>query len=254
MMPKVLPKAQTCFFEQDPGAALTRRATAEGVGTLLLMLAATGSGLAVQHLLPESGILGLLASALATAGALVGLIIAFGSVSGGHFNPLITGLQWLGGERKLDCTLAYVAAQFAGAILGALLANVVFGSGSRAPVFALVNGTLILSEALAAAGLMIVVFGCARSGRTETGPFAVGAWLSAAIVATPSSSYANPAITLAALVAAGPIALPRTTALLYVAAEVVGALVSFAVIAIAYPRANEPPAANLVVAAQESLS
>jgi glycerol uptake facilitator-like aquaporin len=190
------------------------------------MLAVAGSGLAVQHLLPESGILGLLASAFATAGALVGLIIAFGSVSGGHFNPLITGLQWLGGERKLDCTLAYVAAQFAGAILGVL----------------------------AAAGLMIVVFGCARSGRTETGPFAVGAWLSAAIVATPSSSYANPAITLAALVAAGPIALPRTTALLYVAAEVVGALVSFAVIAIAYPRANEPPAANLVVAAQESLS
>lgn len=175
MRPKVLPKAETCFFEQDPGAALIRRATAEGVGTLLLMLAAAGSGLTVQHLLPGGRIPGLLASAFATAGALVGLIVAFGAVSGGHFNPLITALQWLGGERRLDCTLAYVAAQVAGAILGALLANGVFGSGMRPAVLLPATLTLISSEVLAAAGLMIVVFACARSGRTETGPFAVGA-------------------------------------------------------------------------------
>ncbi|SDR60796.1 Glycerol uptake facilitator (Major Intrinsic Protein Family) [Rhizobiales bacterium GAS191] len=235
MKPEMLPKSETCFFERDPGMALARRATVEGVGTLFLMVAATGAGLALRHLLPDNPALGLMAGAFATAGALVGLIIAFGAVSGGHFNPLISGLQWLGGERNLDCTLAYVAAQLLGALLGALLANAMFGIGGQftnAPP----SWALSCSEIVASAGLMIVVFGCARSWRIETGPLAVGAWLSAAIMATPSTSYANPAITLAAIFADGPIALSVTTAVAYMAAQLVGALLAFLVVIIAYPR------------------
>jgi glycerol uptake facilitator-like aquaporin len=238
----MLSRAETCFFERDPSVALCRRATVEGIGTLLLMLAATGSGLMAQRLVPAGGILVLMTSAVATAGALVSLIVAFGAVSGGHFNPLITLLQWLGRERTLPCTLGYVAAQFAGAATGAVFANKVFASAVRPLVFAPPTWALIASETLATAGLMIVVFGCARSGKAGTGPFAVGAWLVAAIVATPSNSYANPAISFAAIFADGPIALPAAKAWPYLAAETVGALMAFAVIAIAYPRCTHATA------------
>ena len=218
---------------------LYRRVAAEGVGTLLLMLAATGSGLALRDLQPDSPALGLLAGAFATAGALVGLILAFGSVSGAHFNPLISSLQWLAGERKLDCALAYVAAQCTGAILGAFLSNSIFATGERLIRPDSATWALSGSESVATAGLMIVVFGCARSGRAETGPFAVGAWLSAAIMATPSTSYANPAMTLAAVVANGPIALSVATAIQYLAAQLVGALVAYLIVTVTYPR--KPP-------------
>jgi hypothetical protein len=112
-------------------ASNERRAMAEGVGTFLLVLVATGSGLTASRLLFDNAALSLLASAVTTAGALVGLILAFGALSGGHFNPLITGLQLLAGERKLDCAIAYIAAQFLGGIAGALLAGLVFGAGAH---------------------------------------------------------------------------------------------------------------------------
>jgi glycerol uptake facilitator-like aquaporin len=98
---------------------------AEFAGTLLLMLVVAGVGLTTRRGNPT---LGVMAEALGVAGALVGLIIAFGQVSGGHFNPLITLLQWLSGLRDLRCTIAYVAAQVAGGIVGALTAALMFGA------------------------------------------------------------------------------------------------------------------------------
>jgi glycerol uptake facilitator-like aquaporin len=233
--PIVRPPAETCFFEQDPSVALIRRSAVEGIGTLLLMLVICGAGLGGHRLFPDHPSLGLLVNALATPAALVSLILAFGSVSGGHFNPLITGLQWLSGERKLDCTLAYIASQSVGGIAGALLATLMFDDQGH-DVASPAGWRLVLSEGAASVGLMIIVFGCARSGRTETGPFAVGAWLAGAIVAIPSTSYANPAVTLGALVATGPVALPLETAVAYVPAEVVGAVLALLVISAAYPR------------------
>lgn len=103
------------------------------------------------------------------------------------------------------------------------------------------TGAMALSEVIASAGLMAVVFGCIRSGRAETGPFAVGAWLTGAILAFPSTSYANPAITLGALFAAGPIALDRSTTLLFIGMEVVGALIAFAVIRFAFQIRSSNP-------------
>lgn len=224
-----------CFVEKDPDASLRRRALVEGVGTLLLILAVTGSGLIALHL-QDTPLLARTANAVATAAALVGLIVAFGAVSGGHFNPLVTTLQWASRERRLDCAVAYVAAQAAGAVGGALLANLIFGVQSRSvpPPHGLVQ--LGLSKLLATAALMIVVFGCIRSGRTQTGPFAVGAWLTAAIIATPSGSYANPAIVLAALFVDGPVALAAKPALVYVLLQVGGAFIALLIISIAYPR------------------
>jgi glycerol uptake facilitator-like aquaporin len=203
---------------------------------MLLMIVATGSALRGQQLVPSLPGLELLISAVAIAGALAGLIVAFGAVSGGHFNPLITVLQWLGGERSLRCTTAYVMAQCAGAVLGALVGNTLFAEDLNS-VVPREGWRMAFSECVASAGLMALVFGCARSRLAQTGPFAVTAWLTGAIVALPSTSYANPAIALAAIVARGPIGLGRIDGLTFVAAEIVGALVAFAVINLAYPAA-----------------
>jgi glycerol uptake facilitator-like aquaporin len=231
----VPPMPATCFFEQDPNLSLPRRAMAEGVGTLLLMAAVTASGLNAQRLFSDQSGLGLLASADVVAATLVSLIVAFGSVSGGHFNPLITGLQWLAGQRSLGCTLAYIAAQMGGAVLGSLLASYVLGTNSPPTATMVASWRFVLSEVIASAGLMIVVFGCARSGRAETGPFAVGLWLAGAIVVMPSGSLANPAVVLGALVSRGAIAMSAHTAFLYAPAEIVGALLASLIVANVYP-------------------
>jgi glycerol uptake facilitator-like aquaporin len=213
---------------------------AEFAGTLLLMLVVVGVGLTTRRGSPT---LGVMAAALGAAGALVGLIIAFGQVSGGHFNPLITLLQWLSGLLNLNCTIAYIAAQVAGGIVGGLTADLMFGAFEPRSVTPLMKPGLAVSEFIASAGLMIIVFACTRGGRTDTAPFAVGAWLAAAIMATPSGSYANPAIALAAIFAMGPASLPAGTAFLYVLVQVVGALLGLATVNLCYPaRSEELPA------------
>jgi glycerol uptake facilitator-like aquaporin len=232
----VTKRQATCFFEEDASLALGRRSGVEFVGTLLLMFAVTGAGLTAKLWSNGNGAIGLAVSAIATSGALVGLILAFGKISGGHFNPLITALQWLGRERTTSCTIAYVCAQLTGAIAGAMIARLVFGAGGARPAPATADWRLVLSEVVSSAALMLVVFGCIRSKLVLTGPFAVGAWLTAAIFATPSASYANPAVAVAAIFADGPVTLPLGSALAYSAAEVGGALVAFAVISLAYPK------------------
>ena len=170
------------------------------------------------------------------------MIIALGAVSGGHFNPLITGLQWLSGERSLRGAVAYTAAQLTGAVAGAILAAFAFGAGARAGATPPVDARVVVGEMLATAGLLVIVFGCSRSAKRETGPFAVGVWLASAIIATPSTSYANPAVTLGALFATGPVALAPSTAVAYFAAELAGALAAFTVISMTYPvRRQERP-------------
>ena len=223
----------TCFHEADPLLALHRRALAEGLGTLLLVLAACGGGLAAAHDFAEPGFV-LPLTAISIAGALVGLIVAFGPVSGGHFNPLITILQWLAGERPRGCMIAYVGAQLAGGLAGGLLAAALW----RASPVTAGHGSLggFASEAVASAGLMLIVFGCSRGGRANAGPFAVGAWLIAAIVATPTASYANPAVVVGALASAGPVALTIGAAPAFVVAELLGALVAFWLVLLVFPQ------------------
>jgi glycerol uptake facilitator-like aquaporin len=211
----------TCFYEADPALSLVRRGLVEGVGSLLLMFIVTASHAPV-----------------AGAAALVALIMAFGAVSGGHYNPLITVLQWLGRERTTRCTLTYIAAQTAGALLGATLANAVLGLHRVMP--ALQERSLWApDEFVATAGLMIIVFGCARSARAETGPFAVGTWV-VAVAMTAPSAYMNPALTVGALLAAGPVSLSGQGILNHVPSQCAGALLAFAIICAAY----EPSAAT----------
>jgi len=217
----------TCFYEVNPTLPLIRRGTVEAVGTLLLMFIVT-AGAALPSIQPPARVTWDLAAALAGPAALVGLVVAFGAVSGGHFNPLITILQWLLRERTSVCTLTYIGAQTAGAVTGAWLAGEVFGL-KRSVLVAAERSPWVAGEIIATAGLMVVIFGCARSGRVETGPFAVGTWLSATAIAVPNA-YVNPALTVGALAAAGPAALSGAGVLHHVPSQFLGALLAFGVI------------------------
>lgn len=230
------------FFEHYPKSPILRRAFVEAVGTAFLVVAMVGSGIAASKHAQSEPLAASLMVAVSIAGALVGLIVALGKVSGGHFNPLITISQWLSKERGTACTVAYVAGQVAGGAIGGILAALMFGSELRTDLDMSPSIGGLLSEFVAAAGLMTIVLGCARSTRWETGPFAVGAWLVAAIIATPSTSYANPAVTLAAIFAPGLVGLSPLTALTFVLTQTAGMLAAIGINRIAY--ADEMPLAK----------
>ena len=178
-------------------ASLPRRVVAEGLGTAFLLAAVVGSGIMGERLAAGNTAVALLANTLATGAALVALILTFGGVSGAHFNPAVTlaaasqgGLAW----RDVG---PYLAAQVCGAFAGVAAANVMFGL----PVFFASakgrhGGAQLFAEFVATFGLLSVVWGCARS-RTTAVPFAVGAYITAGYWFTSSTSFANPAVTLA---------------------------------------------------------
>jgi arsenate reductase len=181
---------------------LARRLLAEFVGTALLVAAVVGSGIMATTLSPGDVGLQLLENSIATALALGALILTFGPVSGAHFNPVVSAADWFLGRRTgtglaasdLGC---YVVAQVLGAIGGSILANVMF---ALAPVAwshkQRAAGNLWLGEIVATAGLILLIFALARSGRAPVAPAAVGAYIGAAYWFTSSTSFANPAVTI----------------------------------------------------------
>jgi arsenate reductase len=182
--------------------ALWRRLLAELVGTALLVTAVVGSGIMAATLSPDDVGLQLLENSVATALALGALILIFGPVSGAHFNPVVSAADWFLGRRSRTGLTAtdfagYVAAQIVGAIVGSVLANLMFAlpavdwsAKTRSA------GHLWLGEVVATAGLVLLVFALARSGRSTVAPAAVGAYIGAAYWFTSSTSFANPAVTI----------------------------------------------------------
>jgi glycerol uptake facilitator-like aquaporin len=184
-----------------PGPAdprgLARRLVAEGIGTALLLAAVVGSGIMGERLAGGNVAVALLANTLATGAALVALILTFGPISGAHFNPAVTladasqgGLPW----REVP---PYLAAQILGAFAGVASAHAMFGE----PLFfasqhVRTGAAQVFSEFVATFGLLAVIWGCARS-RSSIVPFAVAAYITAAYWFTASTSFANPAVTLA---------------------------------------------------------
>ena len=176
---------------------LMRGLTAEAVGTALLLAAVVGSGIMGERLAGGNVALALLANTLATGAMLVALILTFGPISGAHFNPAVTLADaWQGGLlwRRVP---AYIAAQIAGAFAGVACAHVMFG----APLFsasrhARAGAAQLFSEFIATFGLLAVIQGCART-RPAAVPLAVGAYITGAYWFTASTSFANPAVTLA---------------------------------------------------------
>jgi glycerol uptake facilitator-like aquaporin len=178
-------------------ATLSRRVTAEGIGTAFLLAAVVGSGIMGERLANGNVAIALLANTLATGAALVALILTFGPISGAHFNPAVTiadasqgGLPW----REVPF---YLAAQVLGSIIGVAVANAMF---SLPLLFASHHqrsgAAQIFSEFVASFGLLSVIWGCVRF-RSQVIPFAVAAYIMAAYWFTASTSFANPAVTLA---------------------------------------------------------
>lgn len=182
-----------CSWQPD----LTRRAVAEGVGTALLLATVVGSGIMGEQLAGGNVALALLANALATGAILVALILTFGPISGAQFNPVVTLFAAWRGDLAWRDVSAYLLAQLSGAVGGVMLANVMF---DHPAVFlsqhVRTGGSQLVSETVATFGLLAVIWGCARL-RPQAVPFAVAAYITAAYWFTPSTSFANPAVTMA---------------------------------------------------------
>jgi arsenate reductase len=225
--------------------SLARRTTAEAVGTGLLVAVVVGSGIFAQRLSPDDTGLQLLENSLATAGGLVALILAFGSVSGAHFNPVVTlAERWFGGMSTREA-LAYVPAQILGACVGAVVANLMFDLDAvNLSTHTRSSSALWLGEVVATFGLLIVILGVVRSGRSEAAPFAVAAYIGAAYWFTSSTSFANPAVTIGRTLSDTFAGIRWTSAPAFIVAQVVGGVAAIALGRYLYP---DLPAIDLVV-------
>ena len=223
-----------------------RRLVAEAIGTMLLLAAVVGSGIMADRLSGGNQAVALLANTLATGAALVALILTFGSISGAHFNPAVTladasqgGLPW----REVP---AYIAAQIIGAFAGVAIAHLMFGL----PIFfasrhARAGAAQIFSEFVASFGLLAVIWGCVRF-RSQAVPFAVAAYIMAAYWFTASTSFANPAVTLARSVSDTFAGIRPIDAPAFIIAQLAGAMAAtFLFRWLAPPLRNHPEAVLL---------
>jgi glycerol uptake facilitator-like aquaporin len=181
--------------------SLTRRAFAEFLATALLVAAVVGSGIAAQTLSPNDVGLQLLENTIATAGALFAIIVVFAPISGSHLNPVVTIVDCAIGRRSWSEAIAYIPAQVAGAIVGAIVANVMFDRAAIETSTKVREGSNIyFAELVATFGLVLVIFLLVRTGRAMESvvvvPAAVAGYITAAYWFTSSTSFANPAVTI----------------------------------------------------------
>ena len=210
----------------------------------MLVSVVVGSGIAAQQLSPGDTGLQLLENSIATALGLGVLILVFGPVSGAHFNPVVSFIDWLLGRHSrtgmgIRLLGLYATAQVLGAVVGAVLANVMFDRSAIqiATKERLTPGHLV-GEVVATAGLIVVVFALARTGRTGLSAAAVGAYIGAAYWFTSSTSFANPAVTVGRMFSDSFAGISPSSVPLFVAAQIVGGLVGLALTAYLYPDAS----------------
>ncbi len=215
---------------------LRRRLVAEAIGSALLIIAVIGSGIMASRLSPDDVGLQLLENAAATAGALIGLILMFGAVSGAHFNPVVTLVDRVLGTTTSRDAGFYVVAQILGACVGAVLANLMFelpainwSTTERS------SGALWLSEIIATVSLLLVIHGCVRTGRTAAVPYAVGVWIGGAYFFTSSTSFANPAVTIARTLSDSFAGIEPASAPMFIVMQLVGAVIGLALIRFIFP-------------------
>jgi glycerol uptake facilitator-like aquaporin len=218
------------------GLDLARRLVAEGIGTGFLVIAVVGSGIMASRLSPNDTGLQLLENAAATAAALIGLILIFGVISGAHFNPVVTLVDRAFGSISTRDAGLYVAAQVVGGFVGAMLANLMFElpaielstKGRSSPA-------LWLSEIIATVGLLLVIHGCVRTGRANVVAFAVGIWIGGAYWFTSSTSFANPAVTIARTLSDTFTGIEPSSAPMFILMQLVGAAIAYGLIRLLYP-------------------
>src|SRR2546430_13156109 len=215
---------------------LGRRMLGEFLGTALLVTAVVGSGIAASRLSPNDVGLQLLENAAATGAALVAIILAIGPVSGAHLNPVVTLADRIFGGLSNGEAVAYIAAQVSGGATGAVIANLMFSMPAvELSTKVRSSGGLWLAEVVATFGLLLIIFGVVRSGRASAAPFAVGAYIGGAYFFTASTSFANPAVTLARTLSSTFAGIAWRSAPAFVLFQLVGAVVAVAVVRGLYP-------------------
>jgi arsenate reductase len=228
--------------------ALWRRLLAELLGSMFLAAVVIGSGIAAQRLSPGQTGLQLFENAAATAAGLFAIILMFGPVSGGHFNPVVSFADAVFGGLPWRDATAYLPVQVAGCIGGAVLANLMFAQAAVS-ISAKHRATPahFLSEVVATLGLIVVIFALARSGRNHYAPAAVGAYIGAAYFFTSSTSFANPAITVGRMFSDSFAGIAPSSVPAFIAAQVIGGALAVAVIRALYPRLTPADAAGIIV-------
>jgi glycerol uptake facilitator-like aquaporin len=223
--------------------SMWRRLLAEFTGTALLVTVVVGSGIAAQQLSPDDVGLQLLENSMATVFGLSVLILLFGPVSGAHFNPVVSAMDWLLGRRTgtgiaAGHVVSYALAQTLGGIGGAWLANIMFDRRvfEIATRDRITTGHLV-GEVVATAGLIALIFAMARSGRAALSAAAVGAYIGAAYWFTSSTSFANPAVTVGRMFSDTFAGIAPASAPGFIVAQIVGALIGVALVVALYPDA-----------------
>ncbi len=234
------------------GVALWRRLAAEFLGSAFLAALVIGSGIAAQRLSPGDAGLELLENAAATAAGLFAIILMFGPVSGGHFNPVVSFVDAAFGGVSWRDALMYLPAQVTGCVTGAVVANVMFAL----PAVSIsakhrASGAHFLSEIIATLGLMLVIFALARSGRSRVTPAAVGAYIGAAYFFTSSASFANPAITIGRMFSNTFAGIAPSSAPTFLTAQVVGGILAIGLIRLLYPGMTPAEAADVALPHQD---
>jgi glycerol uptake facilitator-like aquaporin len=242
-----VPDHRSDLLLMRPAPLLVRQALAEFLGSAGLVSVVIGSGIAAQRLSPHDVGLQLLENALVTGAGLVALILAFGPASGGHFNPVVTLADRIFGGVGNRQVFVYLPAQVAGGVLGAVLANLMFGLDPLTiSTHHRSSGGLWLSEALATFGLVVLIFGLVRSGRTHLAPFAVGAYIAAAYWWSSSTSFANPMIDVARMLSNTFAGIAPASVPMFILMQLVGGAAAIPVVHVLYPTLSDA-AADVVV-------
>ncbi|TDV45343.1 aquaporin [Actinophytocola oryzae] len=221
---------------------MTRKLLAEFLGSALLAALVIGSGIAAQRLSPSDVGLQLLENAAATAVGLYAIILIFGPVSGGHFNPVVSLVDAALGGLPWRHAMAYLPAQILGCVTGAVLANVMF-TLDPVSIAATHRATAAhgVSEVVATVGLLLVIFSLVRSGRVERAPAAVGAFIGAAYWFTSSTSFANPAITIGRMFSDTFAGIAPASVPLFIAMQLLGGVVAVVLVRGLYPDTTPNP-------------
>ena len=215
---------------------LARKAAAEFVGTALLVATVVGSGVMATRLSPDDVGLQLLQNSLATGAVLVALILSLQPVSAA-FNPVVTLVERALGLVDSRTAAALVAVQLAGGVTGAVLANLMFDLDAVSIAATERSGAhLWLAEVVATVGLVVIIFGSVRSGRTETVAFAVGGYIAAAYWFTSSTSFANPAVTVARMFSDTFAGIDPSSVPMFVLMQLVGGAIALGLVTLLYPQ------------------
>ncbi len=227
---------------------LTRVLLAEFLGSAFLAAVVVGSGIAAQTLSPGNVGLELLENAAATAAGLYAIILMFGAISGGHFNPVVSLVDASFGGLTWRRALAYIPAQVAGCIAGAVVANVMFSLAAVSiSTHHRASPAHLLSEVIATLGLVLVIFALARTRRSSTAPAAVSAYIGAAYFFTSSTSFANPAISVGRMFSNTFAGIAPASVPPFVIAQLVGGALAIVLLRVLYAEVTAAEAADVVV-------